>query len=326
MLRWRASHLFDLFDHDSAALSSSFFLPPNAGWCLGRVIWNTAVGQQLELGSWRPYGLCSFPRWWANSAEQVCTTGTSLIVKWHAMRAFTGLVSDTPEKQLSEATHPNINGIGYCTPWYNCLQIASKDILVFLDSCICLWIYPSARIACAEPKVWICDAMRPVTGQEVIQRTTWWSTQSPLATDATGFFCPCFSWIAANSIHQNKHGKNPHFWLVVWNMNFIFPYIGHVIIPTDELIFFRGVGIPPARFVWRCFHLDPPRPFPSGEMSRTFWAISVSRPGLTLKIFQDNPTIKGWIMNGNSDYHQLYGDTIIPYHSYHYYIYIYIHL
>ena len=32
-------------------------------------------------------------------------------------------------------------------------------------------------------------------------------------------------------------------WLVVWNM--FFPYIGNVIIPTDELIFFRGVGIPP---------------------------------------------------------------------------------
>ena len=29
-------------------------------------------------------------------------------------------------------------------------------------------------------------------------------------------------------------------WLVVWNI-FIFPYIGNVIIPTDELIFFRGV-------------------------------------------------------------------------------------
>ena len=26
-----------------------------------------------------------------------------------------------------------------------------------------------------------------------------------------------------------------------------FPYIGNVIIPTDELIFFRGVGIPPTR-------------------------------------------------------------------------------
>ena len=27
-----------------------------------------------------------------------------------------------------------------------------------------------------------------------------------------------------------------------------FPYIGNVIIPTDEVIFFRGVGIPPTRF------------------------------------------------------------------------------
>ena len=30
-------------------------------------------------------------------------------------------------------------------------------------------------------------------------------------------------------------------WLVVWNMTFIFPYIGNIIIPTDKLIFFRGV-------------------------------------------------------------------------------------
>ena len=29
-------------------------------------------------------------------------------------------------------------------------------------------------------------------------------------------------------------------WLVVWNMTFIFPYIENVIIPIDELIFFRG--------------------------------------------------------------------------------------
>ena len=36
-----------------------------------------------------------------------------------------------------------------------------------------------------------------------------------------------------------------HIWLVVWNINFIFPYfpinIGFLIIPIDELIFFRGV-------------------------------------------------------------------------------------
>ena len=35
-------------------------------------------------------------------------------------------------------------------------------------------------------------------------------------------------------------------WLVVWNiLDYFFPYIGNVIIPTDELIFFTGVGIPP---------------------------------------------------------------------------------
>jgi hypothetical protein len=27
-----------------------------------------------------------------------------------------------------------------------------------------------------------------------------------------------------------------------------FPYIGNVIIPTDDVIFFRGVGIPPSRY------------------------------------------------------------------------------
>ena len=42
------------------------------------------------------------------------------------------------------------------------------------------------------------------------------------------------------------------FWLVVWNINFIFPYIGNFIIPTDKLIFFRGVGIPPTSIV-RCY-------------------------------------------------------------------------
>ena len=32
-------------------------------------------------------------------------------------------------------------------------------------------------------------------------------------------------------------------WLVVWNMNLIFK--GKKLIQSDELIFFRGVGIPP---------------------------------------------------------------------------------
>ena len=37
--------------------------------------------------------------------------------------------------------------------------------------------------------------------------------------------------------------------LVVWNMCY-FPYIGNVIIPTDEFIFFRGVGQPPTRYTY----------------------------------------------------------------------------
>ena len=35
---------------------------------------------------------------------------------------------------------------------------------------------------------------------------------------------------------------------MVWNMDFIVPYIGNVIIPTDELISFRGVASPPTSF------------------------------------------------------------------------------
>ena len=41
-------------------------------------------------------------------------------------------------------------------------------------------------------------------------------------------------------------------------MDYDFPYIGNVIIPTDELIFVRGVGIPPTRYIlklkmsWSC--------------------------------------------------------------------------
>ena len=34
-------------------------------------------------------------------------------------------------------------------------------------------------------------------------------------------------------------------WLVVWLPFFIFPHIGNLIIPIDELIFFRGVAQPP---------------------------------------------------------------------------------
>jgi hypothetical protein len=42
-------------------------------------------------------------------------------------------------------------------------------------------------------------------------------------------------------------GAHPPFkkkgnWLVVWNIYFMFPYIGNVMIPIDELHIFSGVG------------------------------------------------------------------------------------
>ena len=43
---------------------------------------------------------------------------------------------------------------------------------------------------------------------------------------------------------QSLLGKMMDDWLVVWNMTFILPYIYiyRIIIPIDELIFFRGLG------------------------------------------------------------------------------------
>jgi len=63
-------------------------------------------------------------------------------------------------------------------------------------------------------------------------------------------------------------------WLVVGN---IFPYFGNFIIPTDELIFFKGVGIPPTRFVWPqpCFPKSPIPILPQALVRmRTSWRIA----------------------------------------------------
>ena len=52
--------------------------------------------------------------------------------------------------------------------------------------------------------------------------------------------CSCFrriSWVVLDVIKVYKS------WLVVWLPFFIFPYIGLLIIPIDELIFFRGVAL-----------------------------------------------------------------------------------
>jgi len=60
--------------------------------------------------------------------------------------------------------------------------------------------------------------------------------------------------------HRECEGDLNYLWLVVWNINFIFPYTGNFIIPTDELIFFRavrGVG-PPTRSYFRFIRQTEP--------------------------------------------------------------------
>ena len=51
--------------------------------------------------------------------------------------------------------------------------------------------------------------------------------------------------VLLKALPTTKHVRKTQryiYWLVVWNMNFIFPYIGNVIIPTDfhSIIFQRG--------------------------------------------------------------------------------------
>ena len=53
---------------------------------------------------------------------------------------------------------------------------------------------------------------------------------------------------SARTVKLGQIGGSIDIRLVVWNMNFISPYIGNFIIPTDELIFFRRVAQPPTRY------------------------------------------------------------------------------
>ena len=47
-------------------------------------------------------------------------------------------------------------------------------------------------------------------------------------------------------------------WLVVWNIFYFSHHIGNFIVPTDELIFFRGVGIPTTSMVFWILDFQKP--------------------------------------------------------------------
>ena len=66
-------------------------------------------------------------------------------------------------------------------------------------------------------------------------------------------------WVSSDLWGLSKHGASPKSKGVAWfifnglvgSLEQVFPYIGNFIIPTDELIFFRGVGIPPTSGSWK---------------------------------------------------------------------------
>jgi hypothetical protein len=72
---------------------------------------------------------------------------------------------------------------------------------------------------------------------------------------------------------------------------FIFPYIGNVIIPTDEVIFFRGVAQPPTRKTW--IHHDGNQKFLSRPLRirLSFWVPWRRRSGTEV-------VAKMWVCGG----------------------------
>ena len=89
----------------------------------------------------------------------------------------------------------------------------------------------------------------------VSQKLYVFSATTPAWSDKYRGFYPAWqSWSLDNvgftwnwNVDRKKKHQKHHNWLVVWNINFIFPYIGNLIIPIDEVIFFRGVAQPPTR-------------------------------------------------------------------------------
>ena len=76
-----------------------------------------------------------------------------------------------------------------------------------------------------------------------------WGLEGSLPTRNSSWGSMLIGWMVTNCYQVTSILLT---WLVVWNMLYFFPYLGNVIIPTDELTFFRGVGIPPTRWNWVC--------------------------------------------------------------------------
>ena len=140
--------------------------------------------------------------------------------------------------------------------------------------------------------------------------------------------------VGHNSIYTSKkhhiqlwnHDEYGIFWLVVWLPFFIFPYIGLLIIPIDELIFFRGVALAHQPV----FHYKPAildtsmtswKPANRGrEIAGTGWAApQVAQLSVLPRGAQRTQLADGASSNENC----IYWSSLILIHSHFLYTYIY---
>jgi len=86
----------------------------------------------------------------------------------------------------------------------------------------------------------------------------WFKTNSNTWTICMKNWIIVLYWTMQNRVvhsHDGHRTKNNKTWHSGWWFGtcHIVPYIGNIIIPTDELIFFRGVGQPPTSNRWICW-------------------------------------------------------------------------
>ena len=151
---------------------------------------------------------------------------------------------------VSEYTGPM-----YGSYWYGLgPQTLLLKITIFLRLGLLFWGYI----------IWVCPKIRqnprvPFISIFPLQLASWAGGLSRIPYFETNDFFP--AWMRAqvlNSVRADcclglltdikvtgRRAGNAYYttWLVVWNMNFIFPYLGNFIIPTDELSYFsEGLG------------------------------------------------------------------------------------
>ena len=151
----------------------------------------------------------------------------------------------------------------YSATFYLSFHVFSSKSVIHLTYVLELWkLHRSVINNCSH---FFCVHVQPV----VIDECCYSCPDTALQAAQTRLALCCWAqWWIVGQLYQ-RLSSDVHYWLVVWhicNTFVIFPYfhsVGNVIIPTDELIFFRGVGIPPTRLQFDTLRENVWHHFPS---------------------------------------------------------------